>query len=229
MLKQSLLDTWNFFKNHAHTLFFIVLPILIPLQLILALAFPAPEISAEATKLTPDQVAQIFKPFFIALLFAPLYQIAVIYYLESVIKGEPLSRLDCWKLGFKHWAPYLLLSMIVAFIVGSGVMVFVIPGIFFAVRLSFAKFDLLLKGDSLIGAIKSSFVETGPHFWTLLRGYIVILSGLTLPYMLLSSILPNILVNILALLYAVALYIGMTLFSYRVYEMTKADDTPLES
>ncbi|PWQ95197.1 hypothetical protein [Leucothrix arctica] len=223
MLKQSLLDTWNFFKNHAHTLFLIVLPIVIPLQIALAMIFSDPPTSpAGAETVSPEQFAYIFKRIFVEFLFAPVYRIAVIVYLSSVIDGNPLSRMSCWKLGLKYWVPYLALSLIVGFIVSTGMMFLILPGIFFAVRLAFAEFDLLFNNSSPLKAMKTSFAQTAPHFGVILRGYLIIFSVLFMPYYLLSGLVPHAVASVLSILFSVTLYIVMTVFAYRVYDLTKS-------
>ena len=229
MLKQSLLDSWNFFKNHANPLFLIVLPIVVPLQIILAIIFadaPAPVEGAQGV--SPEQLAHVFKRIFVEFLFAPLYRIAVIVYLASVIDGNILSRMACWKLGVKYWLPYLALSMIVGLIVSTGMMILIIPGIFFAVRLAFAEFDLLFNDSTPMKAMKTSFLMTGPHFGVILRGYLVIFAVLFAPYYLLSGILPFAVASLLSILFSVTLYIAMTVFAYRVYELVKSGDKPSE-
>jgi hypothetical protein len=229
MLKQSLLDSWNFFKNHANTLFLIVLPIVIPLQLALAIIFADPPAAAEgAQNVTPEQLSHIFKRIFVEFLFAPVYRIAVIVYLASVIDGDPLSRMSCWKLGFKYWLPYLALSLIIGFIVSTGMMMLILPGIFFAVRLAFAEFDLLFNNNSPLGSLKTSFKATGPYFGVILRGYLVIFAVLFAPYYVLSGILPFAIASLLSILFSITLYIAMTVFAYRVYELAKSEADPTE-
>ena len=229
MLKQSLLDSWNFFKNHANALFFIVLPIVIPLQLVLAMIFSNPPASVEGAEgLTPEQLAYVFQRMFVEFLFAPIYRIAVVMYLASVIEGNILPRVECWKLGLKYWMPYLALSLIIGMIVATGMMIFILPGIFFAVRLAFAEFDLLFNGSSPLTALKNSFSQTKAHFGVIFRGYVVIFAALFLPYYILSGILPYAIASLVSILFSVTLYIAMTVFAYRVYELVKNENTPSE-
>ncbi|RVU84676.1 hypothetical protein EOL70_10500 [Leucothrix sargassi] len=226
MLKQSLLDSWNFFKNHANALFFIVLPIVIPLQIALAIIFSNAPAGVEGSEtLTPDQLAHIFKRIFVEFLFAPLYRIAVIMYLSSVIEGNPLARMDCWKLSVKYWLPYLALTMIIGLIVSTGMMFFIIPGVFFAVRLAFAEFELLFNQASPFTAMKKSFSMTSSHFGLIFRGYLIIFLALFLPYYILSGIVPFAVASFLSIMFSITLYIAMTVFAYRVYELVKDEST----
>lgn len=229
MLKQSLLDSWNFFKNHANTLFLIVLPIVIPLQIALAIIFSDPPASAEgAQNVSPEQLAYVFKRIFVEFLFAPIYRIAVIVYLASVIDGNILSRMSCWKLGLKYWAPYLALSLIVGFVVSTGLMILILPGIFLMVRLAFAEFELLFNNNSPLGSIKNSFLATGPHFGVILRGYLVIFAVLFAPYYILSGIMPYAVASVLSILFSVTLFIAMSIFTYRVYDIVTSEEGPAE-
>ena len=166
---------------------------------------------------------------FFGILLAPVYRIAVIVYLASVIDGNIMSRMECWKVGIKYWIPYLALSMILSFVISTGFLIFIIPGVFLAVRLAFAEFELLFNNESPLASLKKSFDMTQPYFGVILRGNLIIITGLLVPYILLSGVMPYAVVSVLSIILSITLYIAMTVFSYRVYELVKAENAPTES
>lgn len=221
MLNKSLSDSWSFFKNHAIALCFIILPFVAPVQLFSALYqhFFASEEVALAEQLIPMSIA--FAAY-------PIYSVAVVFYLASRISGESVNTKSLWSAGLKYWMPYAVVSLFVGAAVVFGLMAFIIPGIYLAVRFAFSEFELLLNKVMPTEAMKSSWDKTREHTLVIFGGYAIITLILYAPYYLFAPLfaeptlglrLLNAVVN---MVYTVlgSLY---TIFAFRVFTL---DRTP---
>jgi len=101
-LNSELLDSWNFFKNNLVAISVIVLPIIIPLEIGTAIYIH---------NFTSDGYSIII-PILIGLLLYPVYIVGTIFYISSVISGEPIDRNVAWKFGVKYWLPYMSLTLL---------------------------------------------------------------------------------------------------------------------
>lgn len=222
MLKESLSDSWSFFKRHVGMLALIILPIVVPVELV---------VSVYRNFFSGDEEQWI--PVFINFIVNPIYSIAVVFYIASIISGEQYDIKSLWGLGIKFWPPYIILSVLVGLLVALGFALLIIPGAFFAVRFAFAEFELLLRQSAPVDAMKASWALTKDYMWILLGGYTVITLATFVPYVFFvyqigpEDISSSVLVSVIGL----ALSVLMTLykiFAFRVYEFakTKADQPP---
>lgn len=62
---------------------------------------------------------------------------------------------------------YFLATLVTGFIVIGGLILLIIPGIFFAVRLQFVTYFIVDKKQDFVTAIKSSWKHTKGEFWNL--------------------------------------------------------------
>lgn len=112
--------------------------------------------------------ASNFPPF--ALIVGVFTSISIITLSLEITAGVKPIISDLWK-KYHHWrlfVNYLLASFLMAVIVGIGLLLLVIPGIYLAIRLQFYKFLIVDKED--IGpwmAIKESWRMTDGHSWKL--------------------------------------------------------------
>ena len=58
-------------------------------------------------------------------------------------------------------------SVLTSFIIGIGIVLLIVPGIIFAVRLAFVPYLVTEKGMDAVTAIKTSWEMTRPHAWTI--------------------------------------------------------------
>jgi len=84
MLIQSLIDSWSFFKNHVVALSLIILPIVVPIEVLTALYqyfLAADEFKAleQLTLIIIDFIAY------------PIYAVGSIFYIASVVSGERIN------------------------------------------------------------------------------------------------------------------------------------------
>ncbi len=214
-LQGLLMDSFRFFRNHLVSILLIVVPIVLPLELVrthYAEAFLGPE----------AQFGAEWPLLLLGLLAYPIYAGGVIFFMASEISGTRLKARACWLLGLKNWWPFLVLSLLLGMATGLGFMLFIVPGVIVLARFGFAEFDLLLNGQSPPDALRHSWDETKPYFWVLIGGYLVIFAACYVPYFGLVFILGDLKVDLgifgvlLDTLYAV-LSVLITVFRFRVY------------
>jgi len=219
MLKKLLMDSWLFFRNHAVALSLIILPIVVPIDILTALYqyFLASEEYVLSEK---------FAPMIVDFVVYPIYAGGIVFYIASVITGEKIGTKTAWGLGAKFWLPYLIMNILVGVAVMFGLILLVIPGIIIAVRYAFSEFDLLLNQSQPLDAMRNSWDLTKKYAWILLGGYIIITLVLYAPYYMLASLFDEtsfsywVLDTASTVVYSVlgAMY---TIFAFRVYEHGK--------
>jgi len=101
-LKSELLDSWNFFKNNLVAISFIVLPIIIPLEIGTAIYIH---------NFTSDWYSMLI-PMLLGFLLYPVYIVGIMFFISSVINGEPIDRNEAWKFGIKYWIPFIGLTFL---------------------------------------------------------------------------------------------------------------------
>ena len=215
MFKKSLIDSWSFFNNHIVAISAIVLPIVVPVEIITALY------QYFATSEEFGLSEQIF-PMSLWLLSYPLYAVGIVFYMASIVSGEMSDTRTLWRLGIKFWVPYIVLTIIIMITVLFGFMLLIIPGIILVVRYAFSEFDLLLNQSKPLDALKNSWASTKEYMWVILGGYVVITIVLYAPLYLVSSLfdessisyfvfdtVTNVAYSVLEILY--------TIFAFRVY------------
>lgn len=219
MLKKSLTDSWSFFKSHAIAISIIILPIVVPIDVLTALYQYF--LASEEVQFTEQLV-----PMIIGFIAYPIYAVGIVFYISSVISGERIDTKTSWRLGAKFWLPYVIMSVFVGVAVALGLILLVIPGIIFAVRYAFSEFDLLLNQSKPLDAMKHSWDLTKEYMWVILGGYVVITLVLYVPYYLIASLFDEssvfywVLVTVLNIVYSV-LGVLYTIFAFRVYEFAK--------
>ena len=221
MLNTALGDTWSFFKNHFISLSLIILPLVIPLEIFSYLYL----YSLESGEANPG-VGMVLNSVYI--LVYPIYSIAVVFYISSVISDRRYTLNELYSFGLRYWLPYLFLTIVTGIIVLAGIMLFIIPGIIFLIKFSFAQFELLFKQQKVVDAMRSSWGMTGKYFFVLVGGYLIITVLIYAPVFLYASTLEEpidiphhfkIAANIIYSVFNVV----YTIFAFRVYEFSKED------
>jgi len=101
-------------------------------------------------------------------------QTAIYESVKMAVKGEPLNIRKTFKVGWrKSWKFFLvgLLNMLIVFL---GLILFIIPGIIFAVWFSFSRFVLINEGQGVIASLKRSKELVRGRFWPVLGRYLVL-------------------------------------------------------
>ena len=223
MLNTFLSDSWSFFKIHAVALSMIILPIVVPVEILTAVY--AHLFTSEELVLSEHVI-----PMGIGFAVHPIYAIAVVFYIASVISDKRLDGKNLWALGAKFWYPFIVLELLVGAVVFFGLILLIVPGVIFAIRYAFAEFELLLKQREPIDAMRTSWHATLPYVPVILAGYCVITAVLFVPYYFAISIFrePGIALLVFETAantaYAVlgSLY---TIFAFRVYEFANSTES----
>ncbi len=224
MLKKSLMESWTFFKNHVVAIALIILPIVVPIEILTALYQYF--LAGEELELTEQLI-----PMLIGVIAYPIYAAGLVFFIASVIVGERIDTQTLWRLGAKFWLPYLIMSVLVGFTVVLGFILLIIPGVILAARYAFTEFELLLNELKPIDAMKNSWHITKNYMWVILGGYIVITIVFYAPYYLIVLLFDDASVSYLVfgtasnIIHSVlgAMY---TIFSFRVYELAKLQPNP---
>jgi len=136
-LKSELLDSWNFFKNNLAAISFIVLPIIIPLEIGTAIYIH---------NFTSDWYS-ILIPMLLGFLLYPVYTVGIMFFISSVINGEPIDRNEAWKFGIKYWIPFIGLTFLLIIV---SMIVFMI-----SIAATVLVFSILFGAATLLGLVLS--------------------------------------------------------------------------
>lgn len=224
MYNKALLDSWYFFKNHLLSLSLIILPIVVPLEIFT---------SFYQYNFTSDEarIEEMLLPMSISILLYPIYSVAIVLYISSVISDTQFTVKKLYAYGFQYWLPYITITFFIGLIVIGGLALFIIPGIIFIIRYSFSEFELLLDGKKPLDAMSNSWKLTGNYMLTLFIGYSIISVCLYIPSILIyssleeSSTLSYIVMPISNIIFSV-LHTLYTIYAYRIYEYSKKMQQP---
>lgn len=221
MLKTLLQDTWDFYINNFRSMLAIILPIVIPAEVITG-------IYSYYFVTDIDSFSEQIIPSIIALISHPIYSLGIILFIASKTAGIKMGLKALFELGLKFWKPYLIIYVLLYLAVIAGLILLIVPGIIITVRLAFSEFHLIFDKLKPIDAMKLSWISTKGYRWTIFWGYLLISFVIVIctPSYLFSdflyqtnlySITFNTLLNIL---YSV---LGMfyTIFTFHVYKFAK--------
>lgn len=213
-------DTFSFFQSHYKQIAMIVLPITLPVEIFRSIYMQLIH--------NPDQdILPMLPVYALDVITYPIITIGVILYIASCTAGEDISHRSAWKLGIRHWWPFMIVQGMVLIISMVGLLLLIIPGFIAAFRLLFANYHLLLEGDKASDAISNSWQSTKPWFWTLAGGLLLLFLILFLPLGIILGLLGStgalatILTPLINSAFAVAASI-LSIFTYRVYCHAKA-------
>lgn len=216
-LRQSLF----FFRQHWGSLAAIQLPFLILLALINYLLLSDSVDITETDLQFNAALAAMLR-----LMLLPFYLGGTILYLQSVIDGQPLRPLTAVLSSTRSWGRLLLTYILNALAVSLGLMLLVVPGVYFGVRFAVADYSCVLEGRSPMEAMRQSWTLTPEYFWVLLQGLALLMGLMFLANMLLNQLLAA---QPLPLLLASVLldFIGVlvTIYGFRVYCVIRSDQT----
>ena len=170
--QQILRDAWYFYSRN-----FLQIALLCgPLMLLEAL-------SAHYWESLSGSKMSMAEGLLVALMFSPLYQAVLIYFMASRSSGEPLNAGQLYSAALRIWPLYALLISLGLLLKGLGLMMLIVPGIWIAVKLSFADYLVVLRRQPPLEALRNSFYLTEGQFWNLL-----LLSALCLTPIMLAAL-----------------------------------------
>ena len=210
-------DSLKFYRHHIGAISHIILPCIIPLNLLYALAGAY-----------SDDLNQLFWfTTMVGLVVYPLYQGALIAYMASVISGDTLARGQCYGVALHYWRPLFLLSVLVSLALMAGLFLFILPGFYIMARLAFSEFYCVLNKQSPFSSIEASWNATKGIEWRILLGGVVLLLITLLPVWLIENLLAligleHLLVSFIISVIESLLWVSLSVFAYRVFCLSNA-------
>ena len=116
----------------------------------------------------------------VGLLVYPLYTGALILFLDAHSRGESPGNRELLTRALSLWPKFALLSAVSTLLIVLGLSMFFVPGIYLTVVLAFAEYQLVLRGEPPLAAMKSSLLLTRGHFWRIFVCILVVLGPLML-------------------------------------------------
>ena len=211
-LRIFLTDTMRFFRAHFLSLSAIVVPFLLPLNILSMLADQSePGVGLAALMYLP------------ALLIFPIYQVALILYIATAVSGDRLRFLEYFMIGLRFWLPILLLYLISGVAIVAGFMLLVVPGLIVLARIIFAEFYCIFDEMNPMDAFNASWQQTRDRQLMILSGLLIVYVSCAIPvwaiemFMVILNVW-NPLVIVVSGFLSALLYAPPTIFAFRVFK-----------
>ena len=152
-IQTILTDAYVFFSRHIKQITAVCLPFL----------FAASFFDFVLARTFRETPLAIFSPLALNLLIYPIYTAALIQLMAARARQEQPTNGALIVGAIQQWVPLLILKTVTVFLIGLGISMLVLPGIWLAVRMAFAEFHLVLFGVNPKVAIQKSFEDTRNH------------------------------------------------------------------
>ena len=210
-------DSLTFYRHHIGAISRIILPCIIPLNLLYALA----------GVYSDDLNQQFWLTSTVGLIVYPLYQGALIAYMASVISGDPLTRGQCYGVALNYWRPLFLLSVLVSLALMTVLFLLILPGFYIMARLAFSEFYCVLKKQPPFAALEASWNATKGIEWRILLGGVTLLLITLLPVWLIENLfallaLEHVIITFIISVFESLLWVTLSVFAYRVFCLNQA-------
>jgi membrane-anchored glycerophosphoryl diester phosphodiesterase (GDPDase) len=153
-LTQILIDAFSFYTRHILQIAALCLPLLCINAYVASLLMRSPNLQSLS-----------YVSYFT---LYPIYTAALILLMAKRARQEQPRNMDLIAAALKLWWPLFVLTAMNLGLVLLGAMLFIIPGLWVAVRLAFAEFFLVLNDMQPKEAIRHSFKLTKRYFWPIL-------------------------------------------------------------
>jgi hypothetical protein len=124
--------------------------------------------------------------FFIYLFYALSF---IIHYFRAIVEKEAIAPAMLVNRSVRTMLPLLGQTVLVSVIVMVGMLLFIIPGIYFAIALSLAPIALVLGDNSVIGSMNNSMKAVRGSWWTTLAFGLVL--GLLIGLIFIILLIPS--------------------------------------
>lgn len=181
-LKLIVSDAFYFFKSNIVQIGSLCLPWLLVVAVVENLIISTGDPSQGLGPLF--LLAWVFK-----LLIYPIYTAALILLMAKRARRQQPNNKELLSSALKIWQPFFIVHVMGAGLAALGLMLFIIPGIYVVVRLSFAEFYLTLENIKPVEAIQKSFHATKPYFFQIL----LLLALFIIPLWMLNLLLADLL------------------------------------
>ncbi len=173
MITQSFKEAFYFFRTNLFSLltyiFSIGIMVIVLAQLLVPMFFggtPPEEITTETIR----PFAQLMN-----LIIQPIYTGGLITLLFSLASDQKRGIFSCLLAGIKRWPYMLLANVITTFLIFTGFLLFVLPGIWLFSRLFLVPYLVMLKKQTPFEAIANSYQFTRGYSMTILIDIILLI------------------------------------------------------
>lgn len=173
-------DAWYFFSRNLSTLAVLCLP------LILLESVVGQFVQQNYAQTSEPSNAPMAYALLVGLVFSPLYKGALILYMGSRSEGCFPTNGEILKRALSLWPAYALLSALTTLAVLSGLMLMIIPGVWLMIRLIFADFQVMLKAQAPMAAMRESFALSAGKFWPITGTLLLAMLALSGPWLVLA-------------------------------------------
>jgi len=210
-----LLQSWFFFRKHIVSLSQILVPFALIQSLVSLAVLPEEPEFADLAKLALTNM-----------LILPIYQAALIRYMDAIVNDSYLSPFQSIIVGISSVVPLIVVYLLMGIALGAGFALFIIPGLMLVFLLSFTEFICVVEKQNPFKCIEESVKRCWPIFFPLVTGKVVIFAGLiVLQYISLIFLdtigIRGVVTDIAAELIFAVLFSISTIFSFRLYCVEK--------
>lgn len=209
-MNQVLLDSWNFFKNNAKELCVFMLPVF-------ALSMISGVISVGNPKSEIIGILSI-----VQIMIGPLFTGGLLLLIANISKGEYPPHKEMLRQAIPFWMTIFIVSTLTGLVIGFGFIFFIIPGVWYLIRLFLAPLYVVFQNKSAIDAIGTAYTDSKDHvlpFFQVLIPFVVIGFLLFLLVLNQGQQSPNILLTTLVTLATTFGYIFASLVQFRLYTL----------
>ena len=136
----------------------------------------------------------------------------------SIDTGKPINPINALQAGLAKFFPLLGAYLILTFLIGFGLMLLILPGIYLSARFSLFAAQIMFEDNGVFQSIGSSWDKTDEHGSTLFVFTLIIMLSIFISAIVLSSIIPDgitqmLIISITEVIFAIPLgYIYFTLY-----------------
>ncbi|EPJ47810.1 MAG: hypothetical protein OFPII_09640 [Osedax symbiont Rs1] len=161
------------------------------------------------------------------LLIMPIYWGATIVYMQSTVNGPAFTPGQAIVASIQLWPKLFLVFLLSSGCIFFGLMAFIIPGLYIAIRLSVADYICVVEKDKVLTSLKQSWHITQNYVWLIFRGIAIIVAVIFVLKSVLIAVLNNFIdtdsiltfINIVFDLLSVTIMI----YGFRIYCLIKAE------
>ncbi|MBK5002116.1 hypothetical protein IAE37_004392 [Pseudomonas sp. S31] len=207
-------DSLYFFRRHLGNIVTLCLPLIV-LESLLAQLLQS-QLSERAAMAAATVVG---------LVLYPLYNAALILYLDTRSNGQEIANRDLLARAAQLWAPLVLLLVISFLLIIAGLALLVIPGIWIMINLVFAEYLLVLRGMPVMQAMRASAAMTTGNFLRILVCLLAVLAPLWLIDALLMTAFPEPAAGVELLLNSLNGFLSLfiTVVLYRLFMLLESE------
>jgi len=151
-------DSIQFFTRHIIQIASLCLPFFL-----LSVIFQYVLVQAYPDSATAGLAAKLFSMF-----VYPIYTAALIQFMARRARQEHPGNVELIISALPRWSALLMLNVVLAMMLLLGFSLFILPGIWIMVRMSFAEIYLVLFGMNPRDALEKSFKDTSDNFLLIL-------------------------------------------------------------